>query len=85
MRIVNQLLGTLGFLWAEQDQEIVITDAGFAMIEALADEGASAAAHGRGPRNASSRAASSSSRRSSHSHTVSTPQPASRKAARCPS
>ena len=38
VRIVNQLLGTLGFLWAEQDQEIVITDAGFAMIEALADD-----------------------------------------------
>ena len=38
VRIVNQLLGTLGFLWAERDQEIVITDAGFAMIEALAND-----------------------------------------------
>ena len=38
VRIVNQLLGTLGFLWAEHDQEIVITDAGFAMIEALAND-----------------------------------------------
>lgn len=38
VRIVNQLLGTLGFLWAEHEQEIVITDAGFAMIEALAND-----------------------------------------------
>lgn len=34
-RITNRLLGTLGFLWAESDQEIIITDAGCALIEAL--------------------------------------------------
>ena len=37
-RIIKQFLGTLGFLWAEGDQEIVITDAGFALIAALANE-----------------------------------------------
>jgi len=37
-RIINQLLGTLGFLWAESDQEIIITDAGFAMIGAFAND-----------------------------------------------
>lgn len=37
-RIINRLLGTLGLLWAEADQEITITDAGFAMITALANE-----------------------------------------------
>ncbi len=35
VRIISALLGTLGFLWAEHDQEIIITDAGFAMVEAL--------------------------------------------------
>lgn len=37
-RIIKQFLGTLGFLWAEGDQEITITDAGFALIAALANE-----------------------------------------------
>lgn len=37
-RIIKQFPGTLGFLWAESDQEIVITDAGFAMIAALAND-----------------------------------------------
>ena len=37
-RIIKQFLGTLGFLWAESDQEIIITDAGFAMIAALAND-----------------------------------------------
>ena len=32
VRIISALLGTLGFLWAEHDQEIIITDAGFAML-----------------------------------------------------
>ena len=36
-RIINALLGTLGLLWAESDQEIIITDAGFAVIAALAN------------------------------------------------
>ena len=33
-RIVKRLLGTLGLLWVEDNQEIVITDAGFALIAA---------------------------------------------------
>lgn len=37
-RIINALLATLGLLWAETDQEIIITDAGFAMIAALAND-----------------------------------------------
>ena len=37
-RIIKQLLGTLGFLWAEPDQEIIITDVGFALIAALEDD-----------------------------------------------
>ena len=35
IRIINALLGTLGLLWAEHDQEIIITDAGLALLEAL--------------------------------------------------
>ena len=37
-RIIKQFLSTLGFLWAERDQGIVITDAGFEMIAALAND-----------------------------------------------
>ncbi len=38
VRIVNALLGTLGFLWAESDQEVFITDAGLALVEALEND-----------------------------------------------
>lgn len=36
-RITKVLLGTLGFLWVDNDREIFITDSGFAMVEALAN------------------------------------------------
>ncbi len=35
IRIINTFLGTLGLLWAEADQEIVITDAGVALVAAV--------------------------------------------------
>lgn len=35
-RITKALLGTLGFLWVDNHREILITDAGFSIVEALA-------------------------------------------------
>lgn len=35
IRIINTFLGTLGLLWAEADQEIIITDAGVALVAAV--------------------------------------------------
>ena len=37
-RITKVLFGTLGFLWVDNDKEVFITDAGFAMVEALAND-----------------------------------------------
>ena len=35
LRIINTFLGTLGLLWAEADQAIIITDAGVALVAAV--------------------------------------------------